>query len=131
MLQRKYPELEIVGLYHEYIQFYVWCYKKKMQCTMYIQNDSIDWCFEKVFQNAFDKKLLTDRFTINQKIQKYKRNTKIQNMYLSNALKNSRETRPVGKFFTRIVIAFISWECLSSSETPSWGVISPTIHSVK
>ena len=37
---------------------------KKMQCTMYIQNDSIDWCFEKVFQNALDKKLLTDRFTI-------------------------------------------------------------------
>ena len=79
---------------------------------------------KKYFQNALDKKLLTDRFTINQKIQKHK-------AYLSNALKNSRETRPVGKFFTRIVIAFISWECLSSSETPSWGVISPTIHSVK
>ena len=68
---------------------------------------------------------------LTKKIQKYKRNIKIENTYLSNALKNSRETRPVGKFFTRIVIAFISWECLSSSETPSWGVISPTIHSVK
>ena len=48
----------------------------------YSQNYSIDWCFEKVFQNALDKRLLTDRFTINQKIQKYKRNTKIQNMYI-------------------------------------------------
>ena len=35
MLQRKYPELEIVGLYHEYIQFNVRCYKKNAMHYVY------------------------------------------------------------------------------------------------
>ena len=54
---------------------------KKMQCTIFKIIALID-ALKKYFQNALDKKLLTDRFTINQKIQKYKRNTKIQNMYI-------------------------------------------------
>ena len=87
---------------------------------------------KKYFQNALDKNLLTDRLQLTKKFKSTKETPTFKICtYLSNALKNSRETRPVGKFFTRIVIAFISWECLSSSETPSWGVISPTIHSVK